>query len=199
MVMTNTSGTSPTTNVSELELIELPFSAILFSVVYIAIDLVFGLLSNLLLMVIIYYSPCLRTPPNSHLVNIGVNNILLCVCMIVSIATVAMPYDDIQHVRSLTGFQLFCVTACSLQYLLTFASIGFYRNRTMQRPNLSLKVRKTMVSRSIMLNWVITHLLSLVYTLAFVEEDSEITKTLNPLQMYSYVFTILIFVILLVI
>ncbi|XP_021370400.1 uncharacterized protein LOC110461301 [Mizuhopecten yessoensis] len=160
----------------------LPLYAVIVSVIYLSLDVVFGLLTNTLLIVIIYHSPSLRTPPNSHLVNISINNILLCVCILFSLTTVsARPADSINS-RILTGVQLFLTSVCSMQYLCTFASIGFYRNHTMQKPSLTLKVRRTIVSRSIIISLMITYLLGLVFTLAFLRDDNQAASTLNPFQ-----------------
>ncbi|XP_033749052.1 uncharacterized protein LOC117333738 [Pecten maximus] len=160
----------------------MPIYTVILSVIYLALDVVFGLLTNTLLIMIIYNSPSLRTPPNSHLVNISINNILLCVCIVFSLTTVSARPGDMTDNRILTGVQLFLTSVCSMQYLCTFASIGFYRNRTMQKPSLTLKVRRTIVSRSIIISILITYLLGLVFTIAFLRDDDDVSLTLNPFQ-----------------
>ncbi|XP_069135646.1 cholecystokinin receptor-like [Argopecten irradians] len=182
-MLNTTDGVSNyTTLPTSMTVWELPIFAVIISVIYLALDVVFGLFTNTLLIMIIYNSPSLRTPPNSHLVNISINNILLCVCILFSLITVSAKPGDLDNSRVLTGIQLFLTSVCAMQYLCTFASIGFYRNRTMQKPSLSLKVRRTIVSRSILISILITYLLGLVFTLAFLRDDDDVSLSLNPLQ-----------------
>ncbi|XP_060085438.1 uncharacterized protein LOC132564833 [Ylistrum balloti] len=182
-MMNSTEALSNYTNLSlSIAVWNLPLYAVILSVIYLALDVVFGLFTNILLIMIIYNSPSLRTPPNSHLVNISINNILLCVCILLSLTTVSARPDGLMNDRILTGVQLFLTSVCSMQYLCTFASIGFYRNRTMQKPSLTLKVRRTIVSRSIVISLLITYLLGFVFTLAFLRDDDKVDFTLNPFQ-----------------
>lgn len=160
---------------------DLPLCAVIFSIVHLSINIVFGFLTNALLMLIIYNSPSLRTPPNTHLVNISINNITLCFCMLLSLTSVSLKGKP-EEVKTLAGVQLFMITNSLLQYLCTFASIGLYRIQTIKRPSLPLKVRKRLVSRSVTGGWLVTCLLSLMYCLSFSKYDNILSTTLSPFQ-----------------
>ncbi|XP_062599611.1 uncharacterized protein LOC134261179 [Saccostrea cucullata] len=170
------------TNITEERFTPLSLHVVVFSIVFMGIDIVFSLLTNVLLMMTIINAPSLRTPPNNHLLNIGVNNILLCFCMILSLVSVGTRREDLVNVQSFTGFQLFIVSNCSLQYLCAFASICIYRKTTIKRPSLCLRMRKRMVTRSILCGWITSVLLSIVFCLSFMPNDDRACDTLNPFQ-----------------
>ena len=166
--------------------IDLPIETVIFCIVYLAIDVVFGLLTNSLLLMTIYHSPHLRTPPNFHLVNISINNIFLCISLVFSLVTVSAKAETINNLTTMSGIQLFVVTNCSLQYLAAFASIGIYRNITMRKHSMSLKLRKRIVCRSIVCSWIVSFLISLVYSFSFIRNDNVLCDTLNPFQRTFY-------------
>ncbi|KAK3083927.1 hypothetical protein FSP39_005464 [Pinctada imbricata] len=161
---------------------DLPLSLVIFSIVFLAVDIVFGFLTNFLLLVTIYSSAHLRTPPNFHLVNISVSNLILCLSLVFSLVTVSARPEAISAMKTLTSIQLFIVSNCSLQYMSAFASIGIYRNITMNKLAMCLKARKRIVSRSIVCSWVISFLLSLVFGLSHMRNDHILCDTLNPFQ-----------------
>ena len=135
---------------------ELPVGLVIFIVVYLTIIVVFGLLANALLVMTIQHTPNLRTPPNFHLVNIGANNMILCVSLVFSLVTVSAKPGSLSNLIFLTGVQLFVVTNCSLQYLGTFASIGIYKNISMRNTTMRLSRQKGIVFRSIVCCWFLS-------------------------------------------
>lgn len=158
----------------------IPYAAQLISAIYLSIGLVIGLITNTLLILVICLSPTLKTPPNYHLVNISCNNVLLSLCMLFSTLSIFGVKD-----RSGTFFiaiQLFLIENCTMQYFATFASIGIYRNITLNKPGLSLRIRKRIVRRSISISWFVTCLLSMIYTVTFMDKDSLLCITLTPFQ-----------------
>lgn len=169
-------------NSSEEEYIPLSLHVVTFSIVFMGIDIVFSLLTNILLMLTIINAPSLRTPPNNHLLNIGMNNVILCLCMILSLVSVGTKREDLVYVQSVTGFQLFIVSNCSLQYLCAFTSICIYRKTTIKRPSLCLRMRKRMVTRSILCGWIASVLLSVVFCLSFMPNNDRACDTWNPFQ-----------------
>lgn len=169
-------------NITNEEFFPLSLHVVVFSIVFMGIDIVFSLLTNILLMLTIINAPSLRTPPNNHLLNIGLNNVILSLCMIFSLVSVGTRRDDLGYVHSFTGFQLFIVSNCSLQYLCAFASICIYRKMTIKRPSLCLRMRKRMVTRSILVSWVTSVLLSVIFCLSFMQNDERACDTLSPFQ-----------------
>lgn len=164
-------------NSSEEDYIPLSLHVVTFSIVFMGIDIVFSLLTNILLMLTIINAPSLRTPPNNHLLNIGMNNVILCLCMILSLVSVGTKREDLVYVQSVTGFQLFIVSNCSLQYLCAFTSICIYRKTTIKRPSLCLRMRKRMVTRSILCGWIASVLLSVVFCLSFMPNNDRACDT----------------------
>lgn len=169
-------------NITDEEFLPLSLHIVVFSIVFMGIDIVFSLLTNILLMMTIINAPSLRTPPNNHLLNIGLNNVILSLCMVLSLVSVGTRRNDLVYVQSFTGFQLFIVSNCSLQYLCAFASICIYRKTTIKRPSLCLRMRKRMVTRSILCSWITSILLSLIFCLSFMPNDELVCDTLNPFQ-----------------
>ncbi|XP_023932152.1 uncharacterized protein LOC112042203 [Lingula anatina] len=143
-----------------------------------------SLLANLFLIATIRFSPSLRTPPNAHLVNICANNMFLGLAMIAGLITLTTTGPNVKLYRTLEyildGLQLFLTINCFLQYWSCFASIAYYRNRTIRKPTMSIAFRKVVVKRSILISWVVSALLSLSSVLAFNGED--IALALNPFK-----------------
>lgn len=168
------------TNSTKLLEWEISYEAQIISAVYLSTGMFIGLITNTLLILVICLSPTLRTPPNYHLVNISFNNLLLSICMIFSTLSVfgVQDHDD----NFFVAIQLFITQHCTTQYFATFASIGIYRNITLSKPTLSLRIRKRIVRRSISISWFLTCLLSLIFTITFMDKDSLLCITLTPFQ-----------------
>ncbi|KAL8613145.1 hypothetical protein ACOMHN_042954 [Nucella lapillus] len=151
---------------------------------------VVGLVLNMVLVMTIKYSPSLKTPPNSHLVNICFNNLLLGFQAFLSIPGLYLHgTHELQKRRSevLSGIQLFLVMHCLLQYWRAFASIGYYRFKTLHRPSLSLRMRKVIVSRSITTIWVISLLLAMTFSLTSTKDSAYLPCTLDSFRKSFYV------------
>lgn len=160
----------------------LPKAIEVLSIVYLSCVTFVALISNVLLMVVIFYSPSLKTPPNSHLLNICVNNLLLSLCMALSLASVFSSDPSSTSVEVLSGLQLFLSMNALLQYWGSFAAIGFYRYKTVRIPSLSLRLRRRIIKRSIISLWTISAVLCLFLTLAFVEGNGLHHPISNPFR-----------------
>ncbi|GFO09797.1 hypothetical protein PoB_003630200 [Plakobranchus ocellatus] len=121
-------GTSSTTQPS-LEVVSHSDTVVVAVTVILAGNVAFSLFLNILLVLIIQYSPSLRTPPNSHLLNICINNLMLCLNMVLCILCLTFNSVDLglDESEMLSGLQLFLTYNSLLQYWGTFASIGYYR------------------------------------------------------------------------
>ena len=161
---------------------EMPVPAMIIAVVFLATNLAIGLSANCLLIIIINYSPTLKTPANSHLINICANNLLLCLCMALSLVSLLLPSNVNGKINILTGFHVFLESNCLLQYWGTFASIGFYRSKIIHCPSVSVKRRRQIISRCLTTSWVVSLVVSLMVCLSHLEDDEYACLTLNPFQ-----------------
>ena len=152
-------------------------------------EILLSVVTNIILMVTIWSSPSLKTPPNSHLVNICVNNLLLVVCMgcsVVSLAWSGGATED--HVTKISGdIKVFLTVMCFLQYWCIFAAIGHYRSRTLRKPSMSLKVRRKVIVRTILAGWLVSSALSLALVLCFKMDISVVSwnafrRTINSTE-----------------
>ncbi|XP_067681460.1 uncharacterized protein [Haliotis asinina] len=171
------------------EVWELPFGVTVFALFCLAVNIVISLLINALLMLILQHSPSLKTPPNSHLLNICINNIMLCISMLLSMVGVNVnSVNDVTYEMSqaLSGTQLFIVYNSLLQYWGTFASIGYYRQKTTKEPSLTLRTRRQIVSRSIVGNWIISLSLSMTCSLTYTGTSNLMETTLDPFRKDYY-------------
>lgn len=149
------------------------------SAVYLSIGFAIGIITNICLISVICLSPTLKTPPNFHLVNLSCNNVLLSVCMLFSTLSVFGVRDSDNF---FVAVQIFVTENCTMQYFATFAAIGIYRNITLTKPTLSLRVRRRIVRRSVSISWFVSCLLSLIFTVTFIEKDSLQCITMTPFQ-----------------
>ncbi|XP_059163202.1 uncharacterized protein LOC131946449 [Physella acuta] len=156
--------------------------------VVLVVNTAVSLFLNILLVLIIQYSPSLRTPPNSHLLNICVNNLLLCADMV--LCALCLHYNSLQlpadKAEVISGVQIFITYNSLLQYWGTFASIGYYRHKTIKKPGLTLRSRRQLVSRSVTCNWVISSLLSLTVSLSYSSDSQNAFGTLDPFRRDFY-------------
>ncbi|KAK6190717.1 hypothetical protein SNE40_002519 [Patella caerulea] len=167
---------------------EMPFGCIIFTIVYLALNIVISLFINTLLIVIMNYSPSLRTPPNTHLMNICANNLLMCTGMLFSLLCINFNTLQVEMAKSraLSGVQLFLVFNSMLQYWGTFAAIGYYRHKTIKRPTLSLGRRRHVVSRCITGNWIVSLLLSTTCSLSFTQSSPYLRDSIDPFRKEYY-------------
>lgn len=166
----------------ESQVWSMPFIAIVVTGVYIGLNLTVGLSANCLLIIIINHSPTLKTPANSHLINICANNLVLCLCMLLSLLSILLPVDLKNKINILTGFHVFLISNCLLQYWGTFASIGYYRSKIIRRPSLSIKRRRQIITRCLATSWATSLLVSLMVCLSHIEHDVYACMTQNPFQ-----------------
>ncbi|ESO96287.1 hypothetical protein LOTGIDRAFT_174904 [Lottia gigantea] len=171
-------------NSSALPHWQMPFPFVIATMVYLIANIITSVVINSLLIVIIKSSPSLRTPPNSHLMNICANNVLTCIGMLFSLVCINVNSLKIDKEKSdlLSGVQLFVVFNSLIQYWGTFASIGFYRQRTIRRPGLSLRKRRQIVSRCITGNWIVSLLISMTCSLSFVQSSTYLVDTMDPFR-----------------
>lgn len=185
--MTTQAPSNVTANTSEILLDELtiwsmPTSATIISVVYIIVTVVVGLFCNCLLIVIINHSPTLKTPANSHLINICANNLVLCLSMLLSLVSLLLSNDLKRNANILTGFHVFLTSNCFLQYWGTFVSISYYRATIIRKTSLSIRRRRQVITRCIATSWATSLLVSLMMCLSNIERDVYACMTLNPFQ-----------------
>ncbi|XP_070206292.1 uncharacterized protein [Littorina saxatilis] len=150
-----------------------------------------GLLLNAVLVMTIQCSPSLKTPPNSHLLNICLNNLVLGVHALLALPSLHLNGVHVHSKGSevLSGLQLFLLMHCLLQYWGAFASIGYYRFRTIHHPSLSLRVRKLIVSRAITTSWIISLLLAMTFSLTSAQASVYLPCTLDPFRCSFYLDT----------
>lgn len=160
----------------------MPFVATIISIVYLSLNALIGLSANCLLILIINHSPTLKTPANSHLINICANNLVLCLCMLLSLLSLLLPVDLQNNVNILTGFHVFLISNCLFQYWGTFASIGYYRSKIIRSPSLSTRRRRQIITRCLATSWATSLLVSLMVCLSHIENDVYACMTLNPFQ-----------------
>lgn len=160
----------------------LPFTATVITIVYLAFNIALGSAANCLLIIIINYSPTLKTPANSHLINICANNLVLCLCMLISLISVLLPTDFKGKINILTGFHVFLTSNCFLQYWGTFAAIGYYRSKIIRTPSLVLKRRRKIITRCLATSWATSVIVSLMVCLSHIEHDIYACITINPFQ-----------------
>lgn len=139
--------------------------------------------ANTLLVVTIWLSPSLKTPPNAHLVNICSNNLALCLAGLFAILSlVCSGFDDLDPrvVRAFGDVYLLLGSTCFLHYWLAFAAIGYYRTVTLRRPSLQLKTRRRLISRTIVLGWTLATGAALGLILASVNVSTSVNW--NPFR-----------------
>ena len=143
-----------------------------------------ALLSNSLLIVTIRYSPSLKTPPNSQLISICVNNLLLVLNMILGLVSLYISSSTrpsvLYTLDVLGNLQLFLTSTSCLQYWCIFSAIGFYRCTTLHRPSMSTRTRKTIVCRSIWIGWFLSTFSGMMLALAF--RSSKTIINWNPFR-----------------
>lgn len=143
-----------------------------------------GIASNALLIATICYSPSLKTPPNTHLVNICANNLLICACTLCSFVSfmLYLSKEACGHcdLNVLGNLQLFLTATCFMQYCTIFSSIGYYRCKTVKQPSISVKVRSKIIIRSIVFGWLISLIVGVTLTASF--QNSLTSLTWNPFQ-----------------
>ncbi|XP_053375259.1 uncharacterized protein LOC123534856 [Mercenaria mercenaria] len=164
------------------EVWSMPFAATIVTVVYLALNAIVGLSANCLLIIIINHSPTLKTPANSHLINICANNLVLCLCMVLSLLSILLPLDLRNKINILTGFHVFLISNCLFQYWGTFASIGYYRSKIIKSPSMSIRRRRQIITRCLATSWATSLLVSLMVCLSHIEHDVFACMTLNPFQ-----------------
>jgi len=160
----------------------MPFTASMIAIVYLAFNVAIGSAANCLLIIIINYSPTLKTPANSHLINICANNLVLCFCMLISLISMLLPADFNGNINILTGFHIFLISNCFLQYWGTFASIGYYRSKIIRTPSLVIKRRRKIITRCLATSWATSVFVSLMVCLSHIENDVYACVTVNPFQ-----------------
>ncbi|KAL4224346.1 hypothetical protein ACF0H5_017801 [Mactra antiquata] len=170
------------TTIDDITVWSMVSSATIISSVYIVINIVVGVFCNCLLIVIINHSPTLRTPANSHLINICANNLVLCLSMLLSLVTLLLPSDVKRKANILTGFHIFLTSNCFLQYWGTFSSISYYRATIVRRTSMSIRKRRQVITRCIATSWATSLLVSLLMCLSNIEHDVYACMTLNPFQ-----------------
>ena len=178
----NTTNTDNTTGIPAPGNWSQPISVVILSMTYVGFNLLTSMSTNCLLIIIINYSPSLKTPANSHLTNICANNLVLCLCMAISMVSMIAPIDFDDKINILTGFHVFLITNCLLQYLGTFASIGHYRSRIIRSPSMPTVLRRQIIARSLTSSWVVSLIMSLMVCLCHVEDDVYACLTLNPFK-----------------
>ena len=161
-------------------------SVVILSMTYVGFNLATSMSTNCLLIIIINYSPSLKTPANSHLINICANNLVLCLCMAISMVSMIAPADIEDEINILTGFHVFLITNCFLQYLGTFASIGHYRSRIIRYPSMPTRIRRQVIARSLTSSWTVSLIISLMVCLCHVEDDMYACLTINPFKRFFF-------------
>ena len=93
-----------------------PVVVVVITVIMSAVS-VAGLLLNSLLVLTIQFSPSLKTPPNSHLLNICFNNLLLGLHALLALPSLHLNGVHVPRIGSevLSGLQLFLSMHCLLQ------------------------------------------------------------------------------------
>ena len=150
------------------------------------IQLVTGIFSNILLIITICSSASLRTPPNAYLVNICCNNCALCLCMVISFTSALLSTDVVDHVTpsAFGKVQMFFLVMCFLQYCSVFASIGFYRCKTVKNPALSTKTRNKMIIKSLVFGWLVSVIFALSVSISYRSTTSVLSW--NPFRKYFH-------------
>ncbi|ELU08429.1 hypothetical protein CAPTEDRAFT_217947 [Capitella teleta] len=135
----------------------------------IGIEALLSLTLNTILIATINHSPNLKTPPNSLLLNICVNNLVVVLSMVCSLVTLAESGDVSNSwlLETSTDLQEFLTALCFMQYWWIFAAIGHYRCKTLRKPALPLRVRCRIIYRTIVAGWVLSVLLALALALSF--------------------------------
>ena len=159
----------------------MPSPVYISTTVILSVETVSAVFANLLLIVTICHSPSLKTPPNAQLVSICVNNLLLALSAVISLASILCS----QH-RALwsllNDMQLLLSLICLLQYWCIFSAIGFYRNKILLRPSLTIKVRKRIIRWSIGVGWLTSVGMSILLTLTY--RDQTASMNWNPFRRY---------------
>ncbi|XP_052799207.1 uncharacterized protein LOC128230805 [Mya arenaria] len=178
-------GNLSTFNVSDVikeHIWTVPDTAYIITIVYLSLNIVIGASCNCLLILIINYSPTLKTPANSHLINICANNLILCLSMMLSLVSIVLPSGYKKNINILTGFHIFLTSNCFLQYWCTFASIGYYRSNIVYSPSMVVKRRRQIITRCLATSWATSVLVSLMICLSHIENDVYACLTFNPFQ-----------------
>ena len=148
--------------------------AYIFNIITLLIEICTGILANTLLIVTISCSPSLNTPPNAHLVNICVNNLLLAIGALCSFSSLLLPEE--QDEPSVLGLmQMFFSVTAFMQYNAIFAAIGYYRYKTVKKPTLSVRDRSCIISRTIGMGWVSSLLTTIFLAVTFRDTTSALS------------------------
>ena len=152
-----------------LEEWKMSYGLFLGVVLVLTLILIIAMCSNVLLIVTIWRSPSLKTPPNAHLVNICVNNLTLCVAGLFGLLSLVCSYFNTgpKVVAVFGHIRLFLTPVCFLQYWIIFAAISHYRCRTIKLPSLSLKTRRQLIGRTIVFGWLFASTAGLAAVFAF--------------------------------
>lgn len=159
-------------------------SIFIFSITILTLELLIGIISNILLVSTICNSPSLKTPPNALLVNICANNLVLCLCMFISlisyILSVSLEPDKLEVFNVLGYLQLFLRVTVFMQYCTIFTSIGYYRCKTVKSPSKSVAWRTRIIMKSIVFGWTISLILATSLTIAYRTENTALSW--NPFR-----------------
>ena len=151
--------------------------------VILLLELLAGVSTNVVLILTIYHSPSLKTPPNAHLVNICATNLCLCVCMVLSaISFFISRREELpgSWKRFFSISQTLLFVTCLAHYWCIFGSIGFYRSKTIQKPSMSLQIRKKVIAHSITASWILSTFLGILIISVF--NKGEHAVSWNPFQ-----------------
>ncbi|XP_074641308.1 uncharacterized protein LOC141899054 [Tubulanus polymorphus] len=159
----------------------LPVNVTVSGLVLLAINFAISLISNILLVVTIYNSSSLRTPPNIHLVNICVNDLLLTVNTALSFGSMMFTGGNENSLNTAIDSTIFFISVNSgLIYCCTLTSIGYFRYRTNKKPSMSLASRQKIVHRSLWLIWFVSLIFS--FALLGLFKDSGSIFSTNPFK-----------------
>ena len=158
---------------------EMPREIFVVTMAILTSECLLAICTNLLLVVTIWHSPSLKTPPNAHLVNICITNLVLAgtvlfaIISLISSGLISRQYEGVIDI--LGSIELFLSTTAFMQYWNTFAAIAHYRYRTIKKPSLSLKIRRRMITRSTVICWLLSFAIGLTMTLSFKDSDSTVS------------------------
>ena len=117
--------------------------------------------TNTLLMVTILFSPRLRTPPNTQLISVCANDLLISLTILMSMVSMLHistnkidPHDVAKNIFH--NCLVFLKLLTFAQYFCSFTSIGYYRSKTLRHPTLSLSTRQKLISRWITGGWILS-------------------------------------------
>ena len=147
--------------------------ALVSAYVLLILLVVCGFLLNGLLVATILCSPNLKTPPNLHLVNAAVVNLLAMSGAVMCLVSLGL-HDD-EALRRLGVALLFIRSVCFLEYCAISTAIGYYRYKTVQKLNFLPRNRAGLVGRSTALGWCASSIVAFVLTLSFRKTNTSLT------------------------